>query len=192
MKKQTKKEIVSYVLSTLFLYGFSLVFSLLSLIFIADKIPKWVQFVVSFVFIAPILYIAYVQGRTQGEKLFKARAKTSLTDLHAEQAICLPYHKCVWHVIGFCVPLVLCTVFAVALKNTVFRLIVLAFEFPVALMFYSVGVIDIAVASPIMFAIFVPYALIVAGIFVLGYLLTLYRLKRRQADIESEIRMFDN
>lgn len=52
MKKQTKKEIVSYVLSTLFLYGFSLVFSLLSLIFIADKIPKWVQFVVSFVFIA--------------------------------------------------------------------------------------------------------------------------------------------
>ncbi len=45
MKKQTKKEIVSYVLSTLFLYGFSLVFSLLSLIFIADKIPKWVQFI---------------------------------------------------------------------------------------------------------------------------------------------------
>lgn len=192
MKKETKKEIVRYVLTSLTLYGFALVFSLLSLIFIVDKIPNWVQFIVSFLFIAPTFYISFIQGKSNGEKLFKARAKTSLTDLHAEEAIDLPYHKCVFHVLGFVVPLVLCTVFAVIFKNTVLRIIVYGFEFPMALMFSSVHVMDLSVSSPIMLAAFLPYTLLLAGMFILGYLLSLYRLKRRQADIQSELRMFDN
>ena len=104
----------------------------------------------------------------------------------------MPYHRCVFHVIGFVAPLLLIIVFAVIFRSSVLRLIVFAFEFPVALLFSSVGVIDTAVTSPIMLALFIPYTLLLAGMFVLGYILMLYRLKRRHAEIESEIRMFDN
>ncbi|MDE6398116.1 MAG: hypothetical protein K2L51_02235, partial [Clostridiales bacterium] len=94
MKKETKKDIQAYVFSTLMLYGFSLLFSLLSLIFIIDKIPDWLKCVVSFVFMAPVFYLAYIQGKSHGEKLFKARAKTTLSDIHSEEGFELPYYRC--------------------------------------------------------------------------------------------------
>ena len=82
MDKTNKNEIKRYVLSTLTLYGFSLIFGLLSMIFIIDKIPEWLQFVISFVFVAPTAYISFSQGKAQGEKKFKEKAKTTLTDIH--------------------------------------------------------------------------------------------------------------
>lgn len=192
MKKETKQNLGKYTLTAITMYAFSLLFSLLSLIFIIDKIPSWLKFVVSFIFIVPILYISFLQGKSSGEKLFKARAKTTLSNLHAEEAIAIPYHRCVYHVLGFVVPLLFVLIFAVIFDNGVLRLILYAFEFPAALLFSSVGVLPLHTASPIMLAVFIPYTLIVAGMFVLGYLLKAYRLKRQHADIESEIRMFDN
>lgn len=192
MNKSTRKRIGRYALSSLMLYLFALVFSLLSLIFIVDKIPAWGKFIASFVFIVPVFYISYIQGKMQGEKLFRERASTTLSDIHAEVRLQLPYHYGVFHVLGFAVPLLLLIVFAVIFKNTALRLIVFAFEFPIGLLFSSVKVFDTAVSSPLMLAIFIPYTLLLAGMFVLGFALAMYRLKRRQAEIESEIRMFDN
>ena len=77
MKKQTKQNIKRYVLSCFTIYGISLLFSLFSLIFILDIMPGWLQFVVSFVFIAPTMFMLFSQGKVQGEKLFKLRAKTN-------------------------------------------------------------------------------------------------------------------
>lgn len=192
MQKETKNNLKSYVFSTVALYGFSLLFSLFSLIFIIDKIPAWVQFAISFLFMAPTFFVAYVQGRTQGEKLFKAHAKTSLRDLHNEEGLYLPWHKCLFHVIGYIVPLFLLYIIAVIAKNQIVRLVAMIFQFPAALAFYGLRVLDLAVVTPLTLAIFLPYTLLVAGTFVGGYVLKIYRLKKQQADIESEIRMFDN
>ncbi|MCI8488081.1 hypothetical protein [Pumilibacter intestinalis] len=192
MDKTKKNEIKRYVLSTLTLYGFSLIFGLLSMIFIIDKIPEWLQFVISFVFVAPTAYISFSQGKAQGEKIFKENAKTTLTDIHSEQALKIPEYKCVFHVIGFIVPLYILLILAVILKNNVLQFIAVIFEFPAALMFSSVGLLDLAKPSAVTLAVFLPYALVIAGLFVLGYILSVLRLKRRHADIKSELRTFDN
>ena len=66
MTKETKKEIGRYAVSSISLLGFSLVFSLFSLIFIvSDKIPAWARIVVSFIFIAPTIYIALRKNNEQ-------------------------------------------------------------------------------------------------------------------------------
>lgn len=192
MKKETKKEIASYAISSLMLFAFSLIFSLFSLIFFIDKIPNVVQFLISFIFIAPTFYIAFVQGRHQGERLFKANFRTTLNDLHSEHEIKIPYYKCIFYVLGFIVPLIILLIVAVIAKSTSVRLIVLAFEFPVALMFSSINVLNMKIVTPLTLAVFVPYTLLIAGMFILGYVLKILALRRQHANIESEIRMFDN
>ncbi|MCI8412743.1 MAG: hypothetical protein HFE47_01430 [Clostridia bacterium] len=192
MKKETKKEIGGYVMSNLTILVFSLIFSLLALIFIIDKIPKWLQFVISFVFMAPVFFIVFSQGKNRGERIFKEHAKTTLDNIHGEQAIEIPYHKCVYHVIGFVSLMLIFCVLATALKNTVLRMFVFIFEFPAVLLFSSVGALALDVVTPVTLAIFIPYTLIEAGMFVLGYFFQIRKLRRRHADIENEIRMFDN
>lgn len=174
------------------MYGFSLIFSLLSLIFIYEKIPNWVQFLISFVFIAPIFYFSFMQGKSSGEKMFKSRAKTTLADIHSGRGINIPYYKCVFHVIGFVVPLYVIFILSVILKNTVLRLVAMIFAFPAALMFSSINVLSLSNVTPITLAIFLPYVLLEAGMFVLGYFLKSYALKRQHGNIENEIRAFDN
>lgn len=193
MTKETKKEIGRYAVSSISLLGFSLVFSLFSLIFIvSDKIPAWARIVVSFIFIAPTIYIALTQGKAQGERLFKAHAKTTLSDLHGEMPIEIPYYKCVFHVLGFVVPLTVVYVIAVILKSNALRLAAMIFEFPVALLFSSAKVIKLDVTTPLTLAVFIPYTLIVAGVFVFGYIRKILQLKKRHAEIKSELRSFDN
>ena len=60
------------------------------------------------------------------------------------------------------------------------------------MLFRSVGLLDLAKPSAVTLAVFLPYALVIAGLFVLGYILSVLRLKRRHADIKSELRTFDN
>ena len=66
------------------------------------------------------------------------------------------------------------------------------FEFPVALLFSSVKVIKLDVTTPLTLAVFIPYTLIVAGVFVFGYIRKILQLKKRHAEIKSELRSFDN
>ncbi len=193
MTKETKKNIGRYAISSISLLGFSLVFSLFSFIFIvSDKIPAWVRIIVSFVFIAPIIYLAFSQGKTQGERLFKAHAKTTLSDLHEEMPLDIPYYKCVFHVLGFAVPLTVLYIIAVILKSNAVRFAAMIFEFPVALLFSSANIIKLNVTTPLTLAVFIPYTFIVAGVFVFGYILKIQQLKRRHAEIKSELRSFDN
>ncbi len=192
MKKETKKNVISYLTSTLALYGCALIFSLFSLIFFIDKIPKVVQCIVSFVFMAPTFYMAFAQGRGKGDRLFKAKAKTTLNDIHGEIALEIPYHKCVFHVIGFVLPLTFLFVLATILHSTAVRFVGMLFTFPVALLFSSINVLDTSKVMPSSLAIFLPYIFLLAGTFVMGYIFRVRTLKRQHGNIENEIRMFDN
>ena len=192
MTKETKRNIGNYAVSSLAIYGFSLIFGLLSMIFIIESIPVWIRFIVSFVFIAPTAYIVFARGKTQGEKLFKSYAKTTLSDIHSEQSLNLPVYKSVFHILGFIVPIIILLILSVIIKNNVLQFMAVVFEFPLALMFMSVGALSLAIPSWKTLVVFIPYTLLLAGLFILGYVLSVYRLKRRHADIKSELRTFDN
>ena len=192
MRPETKRNVKRYAMTHILIYGISLLFSLLSLIFIVDKIPSWVQFLVSFVFMAPVFYMSFMRGKEQGERIFKENAKTTLDNLHSEEAIVLPYRKCIFHVLYYVIPLFIVTILTVTVRKTALRLIVFALTFPVVLLFSSVGAYDTKTCSPVLAAFVLPYVLLVAGTFVLGYILQIVRSKRRHAAIENEIRMFDN
>ena len=192
MKKEKSKEIKHYVLSSLSLLGFSLLFSALSLILMLDAIPDWVRILGSIVFIVPTIFIAFTHGKSQGEKMYKQYAKTDLSDIHAERVIKLPYHKCVFHVIGFVGFMFIMLILSVAIGNGILQFITLLFEFPPVLIFSSIGVLNLSARAPLILAIFIPYTLIIAGAFVGGYLLKAYSLKRQHGTLENELRSYDN
>ncbi len=192
MKKETKREVKRCLTSVFFLYVFSLLFSLFSLIFIIDKIPNPIKFILSFVFMAPVFLFAYIQGKSNGEKLFKENVHPALDDLHDAKEIKIPYYRCVYHVLGYVVPLLIIFVAAVITKSRATRLVGFAFTFPVVLLFSSVHVIDFAVVTPVTLAVAVPYVLLVGGAFVLGYVLRAHRLKAQHGNIQSELRSFNN
>ena len=188
-KNNEKSKVIGrYALSSLSILVFSLLFSVLSLIL--TMVPAWVRIVGSFVFIVPSIMIIFHQGKVQGEKLYKKCSTADLSDIHSEQGIKLPYYKSVYHVIGFVGFMFIMLVLTVAIKNNILQFITMLFEFPMTLLFW--GVLDFTVVSPILFAIFVPYTLILAGTFVGGYVLQAYKLKRQRGDIENELRSYDN
>lgn len=192
MAKKKNRPIVSYILSSLMMLGFSIVFSLLSLIFALDKIPGWVQFIVSLVFTAPTVYITLVQGRNKGERLYKEYSQTSLRDLHSGNEVKLPLYKCVYHVLGFAVPLIILIVLGFILRNNILQVIPALILFPMTLLFMSVKALNLASVTWVPLVIYIPYVLILSGVFILGYLLRIAALKKQQSDIESELRTFNN
>lgn len=192
MKKETKKEIGEYVLSAVEMLGISLLFSLFALIFLADKIPNAVKFVVGILFSVPIFWTTFTKGKRCGEALFKRSAKTTLSELHEEKGFQIPYYKCIFHVIGYVVPLTVLFVVAICLRSAGVRMAGMIFIFPYTLILYSVHAIDTKIVQPYSLPLFLLYVFAVAGMFIAGYLIGLYRLKRRHGEIENEIRMYDN
>lgn len=192
MKKETKKALKEYLATSGILYLFSLVLSLFSVIFILDKIPKWIQFIVSFFFMAPLFYLAFVNGLSSGEKMYKENAQVALGDLHSAQSMSLPYYKCIFHVLGYVVPLCLLFTVATLAKVQVLKVVGCGFIFPVVLLFSSINVISAAKVSLLDLAVILPYIVLLAGVFVFGYLLKAWRLKKQHAQLQGELRSFDN
>ena len=154
--------------------------------------PKWASFIASFLFMAPVFILSYSQGKQQAEKLFKKNAQTGLNNIHSESALNIPMFEWIYHLLGFLIPVILLDIFAVIFKNNVVQLLGVLFEFPVVLLFMTIGVMDMRVPKPVNLAILIPYLLLIAGIFVLGFMLKIIRLKRQYADIHNELRTFDN
>lgn len=191
MKKE-RKPVVEYLISSLVILAVSLIFSIISIVFFADTIPGWVQFLVSFVFIAPIWFLTFTQGKGAGEKLYKKRSETSLNDIHRSVAIDIPYYKCIYHVLVYAVPLLILTILCVILDNVGVHLAVALFIMPITLMFSSINVIAMTNLNFVLLIIYVLYILIISGAFILGFFLKIAALRRQQRDIENELRQFNN
>ena len=192
MNAERKSAIKDYASTTGMLYLFSLMLSMFSVVFIIDAVPKWIRFLVSFLFLAPLFYLAFYQGLTSGEKLYKKAAKSVLGDLHGMKQVHAPYYKCIYYVIGYVLPLWIVFIVATITKLTLVRFIGLAFTFPIMLLFSSVKVLDLGAVKPVDLAVFLPYVLVLAGVFAIGFVLKVQRLKKQQADIQSELRSFNN
>ena len=140
----------------------------------------------------PLVRLADKLLRRPLEKLFKKNAQTGLNNIHSESALNIPMFEWIYHLLGFLIPVILLDIFAVIFKNNVIQLLGVLFEFPVVLLFMTIGVMDMRVPKPVNLAILIPYLLLIAGIFVLGFMLKIIRLKRQYADIHNELRTFDN
>lgn len=192
MKKQ-RKPIVTYTLNTLLLYGYTIIFSVAAFIFLMDKIPAWVQIIIGPLFLAPSVIMFFITGRREGEAVYKSYTAGTLTTIHNKEAIRIPLYKSLYHVIGYGVPLIVLAILASATRVAWVRGIVAFIEMPITVFFVGTGALDLnlGVGWEVVY-IYVPFILVMCAVFCAGYVFAVYKLKRQQAEIESELRSFDN
>lgn len=191
MKKQSK-PIVTYIKTSLLLYGYALIFSIAAMVFLIDKIPAWVQAIMGILFLAPIVITYFLTGRREGETLYKQSTAGTLTAIHDKAPVKVPLYKMIYHVIGFAAPLILLAVIAGAAHVTVLRGIVAFILMPITVMFLGFGALDLGVATVSVIYIYVPFVILLCLVFCAGFYYSAMKLKRQQGEIESELRSFDN
>lgn len=191
--KKKRKPIVTYLMSSLFMYGYTFIFSIAAMIFLLDKIPHWLQAVMGIVFLAPVVAMYFLMGKREGEELYKNCAAGTLTKVHDKAPLTIPRYKALYHVIGFAAPTILLALIA-GFTGSAGTAGVVAFLFmPVTLFFLGCGIVTLPIDKLYTaIYIFVPAVIILSLIFVAGFLFSIYKQKRQQGEIESELRSFDN
>lgn len=190
--EKNKKNLKDYVLCTLTMILFTVVFSLTGLIFLAIE-HTWVHITVGLLFMVPTVLICYLQGKSRGELVYRQNSKNTLADIHRQQPTKIPYHRCAFYLAGYFGFYLLFILVTVISRNHIMQLITSMLMFQPALFFYGVGFYNMAVVvSWKLIVVFLPYILLNCGGFAFGFFRNIQKLRRQQSDIEGEIRMFNN
>ena len=174
------------------MYVYSIIFSVAATVFIIDKIPDWVKIIMGVLFIVPVCALFFITGRKEGESMYREATRGTLTVIHDKTPVKIPAYKCIFHVVGFGAPLIVLTVIAAFAKAAFLRGIVSFILMPATVTFIGLGIIDFETVSLNLLYTYIPVIIIICGVFVFGYMKSVLLLKRRQGEIESELRSFDN
>lgn len=192
MAKKKRKPWQNYLLTSGSMYLFTLIFSVAALVFIADKIPDWVQILMGILFMTPILAMFYLSGKREGEDMYKELSKGAMTQIHDKAPLKVPAYRCIFHTLGYAIPLTLLTIIAACAKVAFLRGILSVILMPVSLIYLGAGVLNFDVITLNLLYIYLPAILLGCLVYCGGYLQSVLLLKRRQGEIESELRSFDN
>ncbi len=188
-----KQKATKYFITSGLFYLYCLIFSLFSLVFLSDSIPKAVTVIFGFVFMAPIAIVIFFSGKTCGEKDFKeTAAEQSDKNSNVFTAVKMKYSNIPLYFVSFAAPLIILLILGIALNNAIIHGIVFFLLMPVSLIFNTLGVITVDPITWLSFAVYLPSILLLCGFFVLGYLLRVFKLVNQRRDIASELRMFNN
>ncbi len=190
MKKKTGAK--KYISTSLMLVIINLMFAGGSFIFIFIDKP-WLQILISIVFGLLALYYPFATGRTEGEKIMRERYKNNLNDVHAIVRMKLPIKECIFNLIGFLSLFVVIFIVIITVRIPLVQLILLIPIFQPALLMHAVGFYSLgAVVWYKTLIMILPYTILLAGSFVLGYLLSAEKARMHQREIATELRSFDN
>lgn len=189
-KSKKKSKVFGYISTggLIFLYNF--IFSLFSLVFLIDKIPKAVSIVFGVVFMIPPILLIFVLGKNTGEKEYKERSKKNSADGKSFYAVEMNYGISALYLLVFAVPIILLLIIGVAVNNAIVHGIVYIILMPASLVFGTF--IKVNPISWVSVAIYLPYLLLICAAFCVGFILKVVYLKNQQRNIESELRMFNN
>ena len=189
-KKQNK--VLKYLSTSGLIFLYNLLFSLFSLVFIVDAIPKAVRVIFGFVFMVPPLMLVFMLGRSAGEKEYKERNKKNAADGKNFYVVEFNYGVSALYLLAFAVPVFILLIAGVAAENLIVHGIVYIILMPASLVFGTLGVITTSPITWLSVAAYLPYLLLICAAFCVGFIIKVTYLKNQQRDIESELRMFNN
>ncbi|MDR2201835.1 MAG: hypothetical protein LBP26_03610 [Clostridiales bacterium] len=190
--RKTKSRTSGYIVTGLIFYGVTLIFSLLSLVFIADAIPKAVKIIFGFVFAAPVFIMIYNLGAARAAADFTAKASALSGRDKTMAAVGVNLFLSPLYTLSFGVPMLVLTLVGAAAPHVPVMGAVYVIYMPASLIFGTLGAVSLDPVTWAAFAVYGVYTLITCGTFVAAYCLRVKKLQDRRRKIAGEIRMFNS
>lgn len=177
------------------MYLFTVIFSIFGIIFLMPTIPAIAKILLGIVFTAPVCIVQFTKGKNAGEKEYKLKNRTTLSDIHTQSIANVNPFKSLVLVAPFLGSSILFTVIAVAAKVKWLEGIMLVLFAPVTMIFQGIGLIDFSGENPqvtwfSVLAISI-FAVVVSIAYVAGYFYGVYLLKKRSVELINEIRSYE-
>lgn len=188
-----RKPVVEYLLSSGGMYLYTIIFSIFGVIFIIDQVPGFVKILIGIAFTAPVAIVEFQKGKNAGEKEYKLKNKSILSDIHSQRIININLFKSVLHVLPFLISSVLLTVIGVAVSQQWLQGAMLMIFIPMTLIFMGAGLLklDVGFISWLSVVSVAVFAVIISAAFIAGYIYGVNALKGRSTEIVNEIRNYE-
>lgn len=186
-----RKPIVEYLLSSGGMYVYTVVFSIFGVIFIIDAIPGWAKILLGIVFLAPVIILNFHRGKTSGEKAYKLKNKTILSDIHSQKITYVNPFVSILHTLPYFLSAILLTVLGVAAKQQWLQGIMQLLFIPSTLIFMGSGIMQLGTLTWFSVLSVGIFAFLVSAAFVSGYFLSIAMLKNRASELVNEIRSYE-
>lgn len=176
------------------MYLFTIIFSIFGVIFIMPQIPAVAKIILGIVFAIPIGIVQFTKGKSAGEKEYKLKNRTTLSDIHTQRINNVNPFKSLVLVAPFVGSAMLLTVIAVAAKAKWLQGIMLIIFIPVTLIFQGAGLIVLDETGTVTWYSVVAVAIftvVVSLAYVAGYFFGVYSLKKRSSELINEIRSYE-
>jgi len=176
------------------MYLFTIIFSIFGIIFIIPQIPAAAKIALGIVFAIPVGIVQFTKGRSAGEKEYKLRNRTTLSDIHSQKINKVNPFKSLVLVAPFLVSAILLSVIAVAAKAKWLQGIMLLVFIPMTLVFQGAGLIALDETSTVTWysvVAVVIFTVVISAAYVAGYFLGVYSLKKRSSELINEIRSYE-
>lgn len=189
-QKKERKPIVTYLLSSLKMYLYTFIFTIVGFVFIATDINRILVLVMGIIFLAPVTILNFTSGKKEGETEYKRLNKTLLTDIHTQSHVQVKLIKSVYHVLGFfasaLVLIVLAEIFGWLWLQGVMQIVFT----PTTLIFSACGILKVGTLSWLAVLSVMSFVVICCAAFIIGYVTSVNSLRRRATELVSEIRSY--
>ena len=183
-----RKPIVEYILSSLYAFGYTLLFDLFGVAFMVNTLHPIFVMIMSVAVLVPVSLLLYVNGKKSAEKDFKRVNTNYMNNIGRYSVNKVNPLKSLLHMSFFIgIPMVLILV-GQALPGAYIQAFVSLFFVQSMTFFTALGVYNYLVLSWwSVLAVFV-HLLCTAGVFIVTYIVTIVRLNNNALDIANEIR----
>ena len=189
-KKKERKPIVTYLISSAKMYLYTLIFTFVGFVFVATDLNRILVLVMGIVFIAPVIILNFISGKKEGDKEYKRLNKSLLTDVHKQTHFQVKTIKSVFHVLGFFLSALVLILIAELCRWQWLQGAMLILFTPTTLIFKACGILDISILSWFAVLPTMIYVVLCCASFILGYVISVSTLRRRDTELVSEIRSY--
>lgn len=187
MKKE-RKPIMEYISTSLSFYIYTIVFSILGLVFLIDTIPPVFVGILGILFLFPVSFMCFHGGMKMGEKEYKKNNTDSLVDVHSAKYTKIDCVKPILCVLPYAIFTLILSVIGIVFNIHLIHGAMQLIFVPFTLIFKGFGVIVLGQITWMSFVMVLCHVIITIGAFILGYFLKSSALRRRASEIVNEIR----
>ena len=175
------------------MYLFTIIFSIFGIIFILDSIPSAAKIAIGAVFIIPVGVVQFAKGRAAGEKEYKLRNQTTLSDIHSQRINNVNTLKPFILVLPYVLSAILLTVIAVTAKIQWIQGVMLIIFIPITLIFLGSGIIVLDGTGVTWYSVLAVsvFVIVISTAYVVGYFYGVHTLKKRASELVNEIRSYE-
>lgn len=184
--------LVNSLLTSGYLYFFTIMFSIFGIIFIGDTIKPWLKVIIGIAFMFPNVCIFFLKARTIATRDYNELNDTVLSDIHKQSFRSVSYFRSIIYILPYVVSaLLLIIVFVAARVKLMVGIMEIMFA-PMTLIFLGIGahVNDASLISWTSVAIVGIYVAIMCASFIVGYIVAIRTSKAKTHALINEIRSY--